>query len=195
MYGRRSIFTARKDGPLVKAEAVYMSFPYPIAEAVDDEFLGQRVITIDGVPASGKIHVVLGRPRHQQIVRAVIDAFETKRRSLVVAFVGVIEDYIQNNFYTRLVHGLDQIAELAQVAADFGPEAIGRLGREVPERAVSPEITEGLAVDGSEHGGLVEIKDRKQLDGCNAEISEVRNLLDESRKSPGMANARGRGHR
>src|SRR5579863_3640989 len=74
----------------------------------------------------------------------------------------------------------------------FGLDAIGGLGRKVAYGAVSPIIAKGLPIYDSEHRGLVEIKDREQLHGINAEIFEVRNLFDQAAESPGMPNARGR---
>src|SRR5271169_908861 len=146
MNSGRSILTARKDGPFVETEAVHMSFPDPVAEAVDDQLLGHRMVAVEGVSAPGKIHVVLQLPRHQQVVRAVVDAFETINRSLMVAFIRVVEDHVENDFNASLVQRFDQVAELAQVAADFGFEAIRGLWRKVAYGAISPVIAEGLPI-------------------------------------------------
>src|SRR5580700_3920172 len=147
-----------------------MGFPNPVQEALGDQLCAYGMVAIERISASGKIHVVLQRPGHQQIIRAIIDASERKSWSLLVAFVRVVEDHVENHFNTRLVHGLDQIAELAQVAAGLGIEAIRRLGREETDCAVSPEIPYGLPVDNSERRGLVEITDGKQLHSGNAQI-------------------------
>ena len=110
----------------------------------------------------------------------------------MVALVGVIEHDVQDDLDAGLVQRLHHVAELAQVAAAPGVDAVSGLGREEADGAVSPVIGKGHAVHDTQDVGFIEVEHRHQLDRGDAQILEVRYLLDDAGKRPGMLHARKR---
>src|SRR3974390_1936111 len=158
MYQWGPIFTPGKDGALVKSEAIHMRFLYPVSQALDDQLLGDGMVAIECVAAAGVVHVILPRRWNKEVITAIIDTSETKRWSLMVAFIGVIEDYIKDYLDTRFVKRFYRIAELLEMHPIFWSDAVRGLRGKIAHRAVAPEIPERLAVDYSHGYGFVKIK-------------------------------------
>ena len=111
MRAGHPVLTARQDGPFIEAEAIHVGFPHPVAQTFDDELLGDGVVAVEGIAAAGEVHVILQVPGNQEVVSAVIDAFEREGWSQLIAFIGVIEDDIQNHFDAGAMEGLHHVAE------------------------------------------------------------------------------------
>jgi len=54
------------------------------------------------------------------VIDRVVDAAEGDRRPQVVAFVGVVEHHVQNDFDSRAVQGFDQVAKFVEMAPASG---------------------------------------------------------------------------
>jgi D-lyxose ketol-isomerase len=77
------------------------------------------VVTVEGVATPAIVHVVLFIPRHKMVIEAVIKAFEADGRPLVVAFVGMVEDDVEDDLYTGSMERFDHIAELVEMLSFF----------------------------------------------------------------------------
>ena len=120
----QAIFAARENGAFVEAEAIHVGFANPVLQAFHDELLADGVIAVESVAAPREIHVILQVPGHQEVVSLVVQALEREDRPKLVAFVGVIEDDIENDLDTGPVQRLHHVAEFAQMAAALGIHAI-----------------------------------------------------------------------
>src|SRR5207249_2018612 len=89
---------------------------------------------------------------------------------------------------------LDHQPELVPGGRALGVAGVRRLGRRVRHRAVAPEVAQtpaGGRVD-ERAVELVELVDRQQLDRGDAQVLQVRDLLDQAGAGPGVAHAGGR---
>jgi hypothetical protein len=112
MWQWTTIFTSGKDGTLVKSEAVHMCLIDPIAQALDDQLLGDWMVAAERVATPRIIHVIL-RPRwNKQVIAAVVKTSEGKCWSLCIAFIGVVEDYVEDYLNARFVECLYRITKL-----------------------------------------------------------------------------------
>ena len=152
----------------------------PVVQAVEDELLDDRVVRVDRVAAAGVVHVVLPLRRMQQVVGVVLEALEADRRPEMVALTGVVEDDVEDHLDPRLVERLDHVPELGDLRALLRADAVARLRREVEVGVVAPEVAQLGAVERVDppHLALVEREHRQQLDCGDAELLEVRDLVD-----------------
>jgi len=146
------------------------------------------MVAIERVAAAGVVHVILPGRCNKEVITAIIDTSETERWSLMVAFIGVIKDYVKDYLDALFVKCLYRIEELLQMHAVFRPDAVRGLRGKIAHRAVAPEIPEGLAIDYSQGHGFVEIKNRQQFHSGNAKFLQVRDFLYESQKGAGVVN-------
>ena len=124
----------------------------------------------------------------------VAEALEIDGGAEVVALARMVEDGVDDDGDARAVQGLDHVAELADVASFFGRDAVAGLRREETDRAVAPVVHKRAAAVGihPQHFLVVVFHHRQQFDGVDAQVLEVRNLLDDGRERAGMFDARGR---
>ena len=93
-----------------------------------------------------------------------------------------------------LVQRLHHLLELAHDLA-AGPGArVGGLGGEEGHRLVAPEVAQRLAGEqvAARVVALLELRDRHQLDGGDAQLLEVRDLLDDAAEGAGVRDTRAR---
>src|SRR6516225_370523 len=100
-----------------------MRFLYPVSQALDDQLLDDGMVAVERIAAAGVVHVILPRRWDKEVITAIIDAAETKRWSLMVALIRVIEDYIKDYLDAHFVKRFYGIAELLQMHAIFRPDA------------------------------------------------------------------------
>ena len=89
------------------------------------------------------------------------------------------------------VEGPDHLLELQHLRAVLADAGVRSLGREEAERIVAPEVLQALArcrIDPRDIV-LVELLDRHQLDRGDAQVLQVRNLLDQAAIRPGKSDA------
>ena len=85
-------------GP-VKAEAVHVHLPHPELQAIDDELLHNRVIAVERVTAPQIVLVILPVLLNEMVIDFVGKALEIERGSQVVALVGVVKNYVEDDGY------------------------------------------------------------------------------------------------
>ena len=165
---------AGQDRRQVEAEAVDVHLLDPVAQAVHDQPPDDRVVGVERVAAAG----VVGVPRaavFEDVVGRVVDAAEAERRPVLIALGGVVEHHVENDLDAGPVQRLDHVAELVHRAERVLARAVRLVRREERDRRVAP------VVDLARRTVLgVELEHRQQFDRGDAELLEVRNLLDQA---------------
>ena len=171
----------------IKTEAVDVIFGRPVAQAIEHKIAHHRVVAVQGIARTAEIEVIPLRGEH--VVGPVVQALERQGGSVLIALGGVVEHHIENHLDAGTVQLLDQLLELI----DLHPEApgcgIGGLGCEETDGAVAPEVIELLAGIRMDAGvfKFIELIDRHQLNGVDAQLLQVGNLLHQARIGAGIA--------
>ena len=111
----------------------------------------------------------------EDVVGAIVQTAKAQRRPLMVAFGGVIEHDVENDLDARPVQRLDHVAKLVHRTKRILTRAVRLVRRKERYRRVAP------VVDPSRRAILrVELKHRQQFDRGDAELLEIRNLLDQT---------------
>ena len=93
----------------------------------------------------------------------------------MVAFRGVIENYVENDLDSRAVQRFDHVAKFIDRAQRILTRAIRLVRRKERNRRIAPVI------DSSRRGILsIELEYREQFYRCDAELLKIRNLLDQT---------------
>ena len=87
---------AAEDRGEVEAQAVDVHLRHPEAQAVENQFADDGMVAIDGVAAAGEVEVIAVRPEH--VIKLIVQAAKGIGSAAVVAFAGVVEDDIENDF-------------------------------------------------------------------------------------------------
>ena len=90
------------------------------------------------------------------------------------ALGGVVVDHVEDDLDAGAVQRLDHVPELVERAERVGPRAVAGMGREERDRLVAPVVDQPRR-----RVLLVEGEHRQQLDGGDAEVLQVRDLLDQ----------------
>jgi hypothetical protein len=162
---RRAIFAARQDRAFIETKPVDVQFAYVIAQAVQDELLTERMIRVERVAHAAKILVRLRMRGIQDVISAVVDPPEAKRRSKPVGFAGVIEDHVQDHFDACLMQSLYHVAKLVHVRSGGRTDAVSGMRPEKIHRVVAPKVRPPLALRVERSLRLIEFEDRQQLYG------------------------------
>ncbi len=152
-----------------------------------------RVVAVHRVAAAGVVEIA-PRLRIEQVVGRVVEPAPAEGRAALVALAGVVEDDVEDDLDARLVQGLHHLLELAHdLAAGPGTRVRG-LGGEEGHRLVAPEVAQRLAGEqvAARVVALLELRDRHQLDGGDAQLLEVRDLLDDAAEGAGVRDSRAR---
>ncbi len=189
MSDGEAILTPRENGSLIEPKPVHVRFSNPVAQTINDQFLHDRMVTVERIAATGVIKIELSVPGYQEIVDAIINSFERVDRALVIPLVGVIEDYVQDNLDASFMQSFHHISKLLEMHACLRADATGALGREEAQRAVTPEVRQGLAVNHPQHRCFIKVENRQEFYRCDAQFFEVGDLFDDSRECGGMLNA------
>ena len=95
----------------------------------------------------------------------------------MVAFRGVVEHNVENDLDTGPVQRLDHVAKFVQWAERVLARAVRLVRRKERDRRVTPVIDQpGRSIL------RIELKHRHQFDGSHAELMQIRNFLDQTRK-------------
>ena len=94
---------------------------------------------------------------------------------MLVALGGVVEHHVENDLDARPVQRLDHVAKFVDRAERILPRAVRLVRREERDRRIAP------VVDLSRRAILgVELEHRQQLHRGDAELLEIRDLLDQA---------------
>ena len=151
-----------------------MHFPDPVVETVHDEPPHDGVVGVEGVAAAGVVGIARS-VGFQHVVEIVAQPAVAEGGPPVIAFGGMVEHHVEDHLHAGSVERLHHVAELVQGAERIGAGAVGRMGSKEGERAVAPVV-------GEAKGGIVrvELEDRQEFDGGDAQILQVGNLLDQA---------------
>ena len=165
---------AGQDRRQVEAEAVDVHLLDPVAQAVHDHPADDRMIGVERVAAAGVVGVTRAAV-FEDVVGRVVDAAEAERRPGVVALGGVVEHDVENDLDARPVQRLDHVAEFVDRAERILARAVRLVRREERDRRVAP------VVDLARRAILgVELEHRQQFHRGDAELLEIRDLLDQA---------------
>ena len=144
LKGRRiihqlSFLISTQDGAEVEPEAVDVHFNNPVAQAVQDKGLYNRVITVHGVTAAGVVTVIAG-VIFQYIIDGIVQTAERKNRAEFAALSGVIKYDVQNHFDAIFMQLAHHPFELEYRPYAFAVGSIRRFRRKKGDGAISPVI-------------------------------------------------------
>src|ERR1700757_3953345 len=168
---------ARENRSEIKTETIHMHFYHPIADAIQDHPANDGMIGIERVSSAAVVGIA--RPvLFQDVVSVVVKSTKTKRRPRMIAFCCVIEDNVKDYLDSRSMQSLYHVAKLIHRAQGILPKAIRLVWCKKRDRRVAP------VVHATWRAILrIKLEYRKKFNGRDAQVFEVRNLLDESAKS------------
>ena len=187
----RPVASPSEHGGEIESKPVDMHLDDPEPQTVHDQIADHRMVAVHGVAAAGVV-AIGARVAVRHVVGGVVDAPERRRRSDHLAFAGVIEDDIEDDFDSGGVEIAHQPLELPHLTAGPVSGGVGRFGREERERMVAPDVAEGVGAGPAcieRRIQFVEFHDRHQLHRGDPERLQVRNLLHQTRERPGILHA------
>ena len=95
VFHRGAILIAPKDTGQIESESVDVIVDRPVPQTLHDQFLDDRMIAVDGIPAAGEIIVIPIRRQH--IVDVVVEPLEGYERPVFISLRGMVENHIQND--------------------------------------------------------------------------------------------------
>ncbi len=104
---------AAQNAGQIEAESVDVVVVDPVTQAMEDHLADHRMVTVQSVAATAVVGKVLTLT--EDVIDLVFQSLEGQRRSLFVAFAGVIEDDVQDHFDTGGVKRFDHLLEFADL--------------------------------------------------------------------------------
>ena len=104
---------ATQDAGQIESETVDVIVVNPVSQTMKNHLANNRMIAVDRVAAATVVTVMLAFA--QDVVDLVFQSFERQRRTIFVAFAGVIEHDVQDHFDAGAVQRLDHLLELAHL--------------------------------------------------------------------------------
>ena len=128
----------------------------------------------------------------EHVIERVVEPAEVVGRTDLAPLGGVVEDDVENDLDPRRVEGVDHLAEFLPGGRPLRVAGVRRLGRAEGDRVVAPEVPQLFAGQRIDERAvvLVELVDRQKLDGRDAQLLEVADLLDQAGVGAGMTHAR-----
>ena len=164
---------AGQDRRQVEPKAVDVHLLDPVAQTVHDHPADDRLVSVQGIPATGIVGVSRAA-LFEDVVSRVVDPTETERRPRVIALGGVVEHHVEDDLDARPVEGFHHVPELIDGAERVAARAIGRVRREEGHRLITP------VVHHARRASLwVKRKHRQQLHGGDPECLQIGDLLDQ----------------
>ncbi len=107
---------------------------------------------------------------------------------------GVVEHHVEDDLDARLVERLHHLLELAHGVRRRPVAGVRGLRREERHRLVAPEVAQRLSGEevAPRHVALLELGHRHQLDRRDAQLAQVRDLLDDAAEGTRVRDARAR---
>ena len=174
-----AVAAAREDGGEVEAEAVHAQVQHPVAQAVQDEVAHDGMVAVHRVAATGVVLVALPVLFHH-VVDGVVDAAERECLAAHPAFGRVVEHHVEDDLDAGLVHLQHHFLEFADLLAALVGAGEARVGREERQRAVAPEVAQVAArAVFPQQFHFVELLRRQQFERRDAQLLQVRDLLDQ----------------
>src|SRR5467141_5105443 len=144
-------------------------------QAVLDQPADNWMIRVQRIATAGIVCVPRLRSL-KQVVSPVLEAAETQRRTVVIAFGRVVEHDVKNHFDAGPVQCFHHVPELVDWTERVLPRAVRLVRREERDRCVTPVIDVPCrAVE------CVELEHRHELDRRDSEFLQVWYLFDDAR--------------
>ena len=145
----------------------------PVAQAVLNETADGRLVGVQRVAATGVVGVP-GAIRVEDVIEVVGQAAIAGCRAVRAALGRVVVDHVEDHLDAGAMKGLDHVAELVEHGQRRLAGAVGVMRREERDRLIAPVV----------HPAAwrvlrIELEDRQQLDGRDAQILQIGNLVDE----------------
>ena len=170
---RIAAFVARENRREIEAEPVDVHLGNPVAEAVLDHPADDRLVGVERV-AAARVVGVLRPVVLKDVVELVGQPAITLRRAVRARFRRVVVDDVEDHFDAGAMQRLHHVAELVERTERIGRRAVGVMRREERYRLVAP------VVHAAGRGLRIELLDRQELDGCNAEVLQIGDFLDQA---------------
>src|SRR6185369_7145250 len=122
----------------IETETVNVITRYPVSKAIENEVSNHGMVAIQRIARSRKIEVVAFGREH--VISAVVDAAERNGGAAMIAFGGVIENHVEDDFDPGAMQMLDQILEFVHLHAERAGSGVPSLGRKKAEGAVTPIV-------------------------------------------------------
>ena len=129
-----------------------------------------RLAEIQGIARAGVVGVRVSRIGGQHVIARCIQTLEAVDGSSVVALASVVVDDVEHYPDTGTMKRLYHVSKFKVLSIVFASAGILTLGREKVQRHVAPVVT--LL--------RITLKDRHQLNNCNPEFLEIRNLFHQT---------------
>ena len=97
--------------------------------------------------------------RSQHIVNVVVKPFERKARTEFISFGSVVEDNVEDHFYSIVMEIFDQCLEFQSFAVIFHRRAVACIWCKETDRIISPEINKFIFINQSYIAHLIKFKD------------------------------------
>ena len=188
-----AVAAAAEDRRQVEAEAVDVHLGHPVAQCGEDLEAQHRVVAVHRVAAAGVVEVPAGL-RLEDVVGRVVEAPPAERGAALVALARVVEHHVEDDLDARFVERLHHLLELARGVRRRPVAGVRGLRREERHRLVAPEVAQRLSGEevAPRHVALLELGHRHQLDRRDAQLAQVRDLLDDAAEGTRVSDARAR---
>ncbi len=155
----------------------------PVAQGVEHQPAHHRVVGLERVSTASEIRIAA--PAVEDVVGPVVEAAEGLGRPLLVPLGGVVEDHVEDHLDAGPVQRLHHVPEVVERAQRGARGGVGLVRGEEGDGGVAPVVDEAA-------GGVlrVELEDRHQLHGGDAQVAKVRDLVHDAGEGP----AARRGH-
>ncbi len=173
----------------VKPKPIDMIVVNPVTQAMKNHLANDRMIAVDRVSATGIIFVI-ALVILQHVVDRIFQSLEAEHWSPLIAFAGVVEHDIENDFDARFVERFDHLLELVRpVPPEFGSGGITSMRRKERQRIITPVVWAirfwpSVAQDRK-------LVNRHQFDRRHAQRFEVRDFFNDTQVGPRMFDAAG----
>ena len=103
----------------------------------------------------------------------------------------MVEDHVQNHFDSVLLQKLDHLLQLPALTVVLCRGGIAGIRGKKGHRVVAPVFVQPFSLIRMAVCDLVKFKDRQQLHCRDAQLLQIRNLLNDPRKGSGIRNTAG----
>ena len=160
---------------------------HPVVQAVDDQPPHHRVVGVERVAGAREVGIAAGPV--VQVVDGVVQPAQAEGGAALVAFGGVVVDHVEDHLDAGAVQRLDHVAEFVehrQRPLRRGTRGgVAHMRRKERDRRIAPVVDQA-----GRRVLRVELEHRHQLDRGDAQVDQVRDLVDQ----PGIGAAPGLGH-
>ena len=154
----------------IETESIDAHVVRPVSKRVEHQPAYGPIRTVQSVPGSGEVLVSARLGTGDHVIRAVVDATERVHRAVGIALRRVVVHDTGDYLDVRLVKGADHLPEFVVLATQGSRPRIPLVRREEVQGHVAPVAAFLWIV----------LQHRHQFDDGDAQVLQVRNLLDDA---------------